>query len=89
MVQSGDCEGVGFATGCLRAVFLIWTALYSIGAPAFLELVQDQYGCFATEWERTPREVFVRRVVEMDEHGYADKRHLLRDVSKCIENYVE
>jgi len=49
---------------------------------SFLELVQDQYDCFAAELERIPREVFVRRVVEMDGHGYVDRRVVYRDLAR-------
>ena len=48
----------------------------------FLELVRDQYDCFAAEVEHTPREVFVRRLVEMDEHGYSDKHVVYRDLAQ-------
>lgn len=49
---------------------------------SFVELVQDQYHCFAAELERIPREVFVRRVVEMDGHGYVDKLVVYRDLAR-------
>ena len=49
---------------------------------SFLEFVQDQYDCFAAELERISREVFVRRVVEMDGHGYVDKRVVYRDLAR-------
>jgi putative hydrolase of the HAD superfamily len=41
---------------------------------SFLELVHDQYDCFADELDGIPREVFVGRVIEMDAHGYVDKQ---------------
>lgn len=49
---------------------------------SFLELVQDQYGVFAAELDQLPREVFVRRVVELDAHGYADKRVVYRELAR-------
>lgn len=49
---------------------------------SFLELVQDQYDCFAAELELIPREVFIRRVVEMDGHGYVDRHVVYRDLSR-------
>lgn len=49
---------------------------------SFLELVQDQYDCFAAELERVPRESFVRRVVEMDQHGYVDKHVVYSDLAR-------
>jgi putative hydrolase of the HAD superfamily len=45
-------------------------------------LVQDQYDRFATELERISREVFVRRVIEIDGHGYVDKRVVYRDLAR-------
>jgi putative hydrolase of the HAD superfamily len=48
---------------------------------SFRELVHDQYDHFATELGGTPREVFVRRVVEMDAHGYVDKQVVYRDLA--------
>jgi putative hydrolase of the HAD superfamily len=49
---------------------------------SFLDLVQDQYDFFAAELERVPREVFVRRVIEMDGHGYVDKHVVYRDLAR-------
>ena len=49
---------------------------------SFLSLVQDQFDCFAAELERIPREVFVKRVIEMDGHGYVDKQVVYRDLAR-------
>jgi putative hydrolase of the HAD superfamily len=49
---------------------------------SFLELVRDQYDCFAAELERIPREVFVSRLVEMDGHGYVDRHAVYRDLAR-------
>jgi putative hydrolase of the HAD superfamily len=48
---------------------------------SFLELVQFQYHTFGAELEGVSYEVFVRRVVELDEHGYVDKAVVYRDVA--------
>ena len=49
---------------------------------SFLELVQDQHDRFAAELELVPREVFVRRVVEMDGHGYVDRHVVYRELTR-------
>jgi len=48
---------------------------------SFLELVHVQHHVFGAALARIPREVFVRRVVELDQHGYADKAVVYRDVA--------
>lgn len=48
---------------------------------SFLELVQAQYYEFLTEIAGVSKEAFVRRVVEFDEHGYADKFAVYREVA--------
>ena len=40
---------------------------------SFLEFVYVQYQAFEVALKQVPSEAFVRRMVEMDEHGYADK----------------
>ena len=40
---------------------------------SFLELAQAQYLGFLKELAGIPKEAFVRRLVELDEHGYAEK----------------
>lgn len=40
---------------------------------SFLELVQVQYKAFDALLKNVPPDAFVQRVVELDEHGYADK----------------
>ncbi len=57
---------------------------------SFLELIQDQYDCFAAELERIPREVFIRRAVEMDGHGYVDKHLVYRDLARefCLSETI-
>jgi putative hydrolase of the HAD superfamily len=49
---------------------------------SFLELVQSQYRTFTAVLQVVPCEVFVRRVVERDEHGYVDKALVYRDVAR-------
>lgn|SRR5690242_6909657 len=66
-----------------RLFSLISTAPYLIGTPV-LELVQDQYDYFAAELELIPREVFIRRVVEMGAHGYADRHVAYRDLAREV-----
>jgi putative hydrolase of the HAD superfamily len=48
---------------------------------SFLELVQAQYHEFLAELAAVPKEVFVRRVIELDEHGFADKAEVYRDIA--------
>ena len=48
---------------------------------SFLELVQAQYREFLTELPGVPKEAFVRRLVELDEHGYADKSAVYREIA--------
>src|SRR5215471_7890616 len=48
---------------------------------SFLELVQAQYRVFLAELAEVPREAFVRRLVELDEHGYADKSAVYREIA--------
>jgi hypothetical protein len=49
---------------------------------SFLRLVEDRYDCFAADIEGILREVFVRRVVEMDGHGHVDKAVVYRDLAR-------
>jgi putative hydrolase of the HAD superfamily len=48
---------------------------------SFLELVHVQYQAFHTALAGIPREVFVRRIIELDNHGYVDKALVYRDVA--------
>lgn len=47
---------------------------------SFLELVHVQYQAFEAVLKQVPSEAFVRRVVELDEHGYADKAVVYRKI---------
>jgi putative hydrolase of the HAD superfamily len=47
---------------------------------SFLELVHVQYQALEAELKQVPFAVFVRRVVELDEHGYADKAVVYREI---------
>jgi putative hydrolase of the HAD superfamily len=48
---------------------------------SFLELVRVQYQTFRAALEGVPCEVFVRRVIELDQHGYVDKVVVYRSVA--------
>jgi len=48
---------------------------------SFLELVQAQYREFLTELAGVTKEAFVRRLVELDEHGYADRLAVYREIA--------
>src|SRR5262249_62339957 len=48
---------------------------------SFRELVRVQYQAFNAALEEVPCEVFVRRGVEFDEHGYVDKAVVYRRVA--------
>jgi len=47
---------------------------------SFQELVKAQYRAFAPALRAIPRDVFVQRVVELDEHGYVEKALVYRAV---------
>ena len=49
---------------------------------SFLELVHVQYQAFEAALRQVPSVAFVRRVVELDEHGYADKASVYRKIVK-------
>jgi putative hydrolase of the HAD superfamily len=46
---------------------------------SFRQLVHVQYEAFSAALEGVPCEAFVRRVVELDEHGYVDKAVVYRN----------
>jgi len=48
---------------------------------SFLELAQAQYREFLTELAGVTNEAFVRRLVELDEHGYADRFAVYREIA--------
>jgi len=48
---------------------------------SFLELVRVQYQAFEA-LKQVPCETFVQRVVELDEHGYADKAAVYREIAR-------
>ncbi len=48
---------------------------------SFVELIKAQYQAFAPALRAIPRDVFVRRVVELDEHGYVEKALVYRAVA--------
>jgi putative hydrolase of the HAD superfamily len=49
---------------------------------SFLRLLRVQYDTFGAELEGVPYEIFVRRVVELEEHGYVDKAIVYRDAAR-------
>jgi putative hydrolase of the HAD superfamily len=49
---------------------------------SFVELLRAQYQTFAAALEQIPHDVFVQRVIELDEHGYVDKTIVYRDIAR-------
>jgi putative hydrolase of the HAD superfamily len=47
---------------------------------SFLELLSAQYQTFAVSLEPIPRDVFIQRIVELDEHGYVEKTVVYREI---------
>jgi putative hydrolase of the HAD superfamily len=47
-----------------------------------LELVQDQYRRFGSELAHVPAETYMRRVLELDAHGYADRADVYGEAAK-------
>jgi putative hydrolase of the HAD superfamily len=49
---------------------------------SFADLVRAQYYAFAAALQTVPCAVFVRRVIELDDHGYVDKAVVYREVAE-------
>lgn len=47
---------------------------------SFLELILEQYQCFGADLGHIPREVYVQRAVELDAHGYVERRVVYSDL---------